>query len=173
MPSLAEQECTQAMRASSNIQPRKNLPPLVPEFKQVTHQDSESPLPAHARPLSTPKQGYIAGAKKVQDRQVQDHQITVGAHFSPEEFLIEAVRLCHPTEHTALFPKEVRSNVSHLASRTVRQLAQERTEEVKRRVALSIDLAEKEKAVKASLSFRIAEVFKDKRLCLLKQATKI
>ena len=31
----------------------KNLPPLVPEFKQVIHQDSQAPLPAHARLLST------------------------------------------------------------------------------------------------------------------------
>ena len=32
-PSFAEQEATlQAMRASTNIQPRKNLPALVPEF---------------------------------------------------------------------------------------------------------------------------------------------
>ena len=41
LPSFAEQECTlQAMRAATNIQPRKNLPPLVPEFKQVIHQDA-------------------------------------------------------------------------------------------------------------------------------------
>ena len=33
LPSFAEQECTlQAMRASTKIQPRRNLPPLVPEF---------------------------------------------------------------------------------------------------------------------------------------------
>ena len=37
LPSFAEQECTiQAMRAATNIQPRKNLPPMVPEFKQVS-----------------------------------------------------------------------------------------------------------------------------------------
>ena len=39
--SFAEQECTlQAMRAATNIQPRKNLPPMVPEFKQVIYQNS-------------------------------------------------------------------------------------------------------------------------------------
>ena len=38
LPSFAEQECTlQAMRASANILPRRNLPPLVPEFKQISH----------------------------------------------------------------------------------------------------------------------------------------
>ena len=53
LPSFTEQECTlQAMRAATNIPPRKNLPPLVPDFKQVIHQDSQAPLPTHARLLS-------------------------------------------------------------------------------------------------------------------------
>ena len=43
LPSFAEQECTlQAMRAATNIQPRKNLPPIVPELKQVIHQNSQT-----------------------------------------------------------------------------------------------------------------------------------
>ena len=45
-----------------------------------------------------------------------DGQVTVGVHFSPEEFLKEAIRLCHPTEQNCLFPKEVKTNVSHLLS---------------------------------------------------------
>ena len=98
LPSFAEQACTlQAMRASTNIQPRKNLPPMVPEFKQVIHQNSQTPLPAHARLLSTPKRGYVASAKEN-----NDNQVTVGVHFAPEEFLSEAIRLCHPTEHASL-----------------------------------------------------------------------
>ena len=45
LPSFAEQECTlQAMRASTNIQPRKHLPPMVPEFKQVIHQNSNGSM---------------------------------------------------------------------------------------------------------------------------------
>ncbi len=64
-PSFAEQDCTlQAMRASTNIQPRRNLPPLVPEFKQVIHQDSHTPLPSHAPLLSTPKRGMSRAPKK-------------------------------------------------------------------------------------------------------------
>ena len=46
-------------------------------------------------------------------------------------------------------------------------MAKERTEEVRRWVTLSTELAAKEKELKASLSPRIAEVLKDKRLCLL------
>ena len=164
-PSFAEQECTlQAMRAATNIQPRKNLPPLVPEFKQVIHQDAQAPLPPHARLLSTPKRGYVASAKES-----NDNQVTVGIHFSPEEFLNEAVRLCHPTEHNSLFPEEVRANVAHLSNNTVHQIALERTEEVKGWVTLSKELSAKERDLKSSISPRIAEVLKDKRLGLLER----
>ena len=82
--------------------------------------------------------GYVSSAKESKDKQV-----TVGVHFSPEEFLNEAVRLCHPTEHNSLFPKEVRANIAHLSSKTVHQVAQERAEEVKRWVALGKELATK------------------------------
>ena len=88
---------------------------------------------------------------------------------SGEEFLDEAVRLCHPTEHRSLFPKEVRANVAHLSSKTVHQVAQERTEEVKRWIALSKELSTKERDLKSSISPRIAEVLKDKKLCLLER----
>ena len=78
LPSFAEQEATlQAMRAATNIQPRKNLPSLVPEFKQVTAQVDTASLPPRARKLSTPKRGYVASAAK--------DQVTIGIHFSPEE----------------------------------------------------------------------------------------
>ncbi len=46
-------------------------------------------------------------------------------------------------------------------------MAQERAEEVKRWVALSTELVTKEQELKSSLSPRIAEVLKNKRLCLL------
>ena len=92
LPSFAEQEATfQAMRASTNIQPRKHLPSFAPEFKEVVHQDSQESLPANARFLSTPKRGYVASAKEV-----KEGQVTAGVHFSPEEFVAEAVRLGHP-----------------------------------------------------------------------------
>ena len=78
LPSFAEQECTlQAMRASTNLQQGRNLPPLVPEFMQILHRDSQTPLPLHARLLSTPKRGYVASAKET-----NGHQVTVGVHFS-------------------------------------------------------------------------------------------
>ena len=70
LPRFAEQECTlQAMRAATNIQPRKHLPPMVPEFKQIVHQHSQTPLPAHARLLSTHKRGYVA-SRECQRKQI-------------------------------------------------------------------------------------------------------
>ena len=133
-------------------------------LQQVIHQISQNPLPVHARLLSTPKRGYVASAKES-----KDNQVTVGVHFAPEEFLSEAIRLCHPTEHNRLFPKEIRANVTHLSERSVHQIVLDRTEEVKRWVALSKELSHKHRDLKSSISPRIAEVLKDKRLCLLKQ----
>ena len=66
LPSFAEQEATlQAMRASTNIQPRRHLPSFVPEFKEVVHKDCCAPLPSNARVLSTPKRGMSRVPRKL------------------------------------------------------------------------------------------------------------
>ena len=102
LPSFAEQEATlQAMRAATNIQPRKNLSSLVPEFKEVPTQADSASLPPRARKLSTPKRGYVASAPK--------GQVTIGIHFSPEEFIQEALSL----GHRATFVCPHRSPSSH------------------------------------------------------------
>ena len=124
----------------------------MPEFKQVVHQDSQESLPSNARVLSTPKRGYVASAKEV-----KEGQVTVGVHFSPEEFVTEAVRLGHPTDHGSLFPKEVKQNVEYIKNKSIHQLAIERTEEIKRWVRLAAENADKENKLKATLSPRIAQ----------------
>ena len=81
------------------------------------------------------------------------------------------LRTCSPnTRYSAgLFvPKRSQSKCSSPV-RSVHQIALDRTEEVKRLVALSKELSTKERDLKASTSPRIAEVLKDKKLCLLKQ----
>ena len=139
LPSFAEQEAT---RAATNIQPRKGLPALVPEFKQVpTHVDTAS-LPPPARKLSTPKRGYVASA-------AAKDQVTVGIHFSPEEFVQEALSLRHPTEQQSLFPKEVTDNVTYLSTRTVHQMAIERTEQIRKWTVFAINTDKAEKASKS------------------------
>lgn len=109
------------MRASTNIQPRRHLPSLVPEFKQILHQDCQDALPSHARVLNTPKRGYAASAKGLNE-----------GNFSPEEFVAEAISLGHPADHSSLFPKEVKSKLDNIQKKTIHQLALERTEEIKR-----------------------------------------
>ena len=152
------------MRAATNIQPRKNLPSLVPEFKEVTTQAESASLPSRASKLSAPKRGYVASAPK--------GQVTIGIHFSPEEFIQEALSLGHPTEQQSLFPKEVRENVAHLSARTVHQVAIERTEQIRKWTAFAIDIDKEERAAKSNLSHRIADVLKDKRLKLLDRLIK-
>ena len=93
--------------------------------------------------------------------------MTVGIHFSPEEFVQEALSLRHPTEQQSLFPKGVRDNVTYLSTHSVHQMAIERTEQIRKWTVFAIKTDKEEKASKSTLSHRIADVLKDKRLKLL------
>ena len=107
----------------------------MPEFKEVVHKNCCAALPSNARVRSTPKRGYVASAEEGKEGQ---GQVTVGAHFSPEEFVAEAVRLGHPTDHISLFPKRGRGQAMWST------LAIERTEEIRRWVNLAAANADKE-----------------------------
>ena len=159
MPSFAKQEATiQSMRAASNIQPRKGLPPLVPEFKQVHSQLTTESLPDNSRKLSAPRPGYIASANK-------EGQITVGVHYSPDEFVKEAMKLIHPSQQQSIFPKQMRDTVESVTSSHVRVpngLVQNGRGE-------KMDKSEQEKRGKSRRRDRIREVLHDKRLCLFEQ----
>ena len=65
--------------------------------------------------------------------------------------------------------KKSERTIAHLSGNTVHQIALERTEEVKRWIALSKELSTKERDLKSPISPRIAEVLKDKKLCLLER----
>ena len=98
---------------------------------------------------------------------------SIGIHFSPEEFVQEALSLRHPTEQQSLFPKEVRDNVTYLSTRTVHQIAIERTEQIRKWTAFAaINTDKEEKVSKSTPSHRIADVLKDKRLKLLDKLIK-
>ena len=77
-----------------------------------------------------------------------------------------------PTEQQSLFPKEVRENVAHLSVRTIHQVAIERTEQIRKWTAYAIETDKEERAAKSTLSHRIADVLKDKRLGLLDKLIK-
>ena len=93
--------------------------------------------------------------------------ITIPPYHRPEEFVAEAVRLGHPTDHSSLFPKEVKQNVEYIKKKSIHQLAIERTEEIKGWANLASENADKESEIKATLSPRIAEILKGKKLWLL------
>ena len=93
-------------------------------------------------------------------------------HFSPEEFIAEALSLRHPTEQQSLFPREVKENVALLSKSTIHEIAMTRTERIREWTSYAIDHDYKEKSAKAVLSRRIASVLKDKRLGLLDKLIK-
>ena len=106
LPSFAEQECTlQAMRALTSLQPRKNLPPLVPEFKQLIQQR----LVTVAAPR-TKAQHSQTGVCRECTREAYHGR----SPFSPEEFMQEELRLQHPTEQLYLFPSPKKSEQTFL-----------------------------------------------------------
>ena len=67
-PMFALQETTlQTMRATTNIEPRRGLPPMVSEFECIQQWPSHKPLPPLARALSTPSRGQFASASTARD----------------------------------------------------------------------------------------------------------
>jgi hypothetical protein len=67
-PMFALQETTlQTMRATTDIEPRRGLPPMVSEFECIQQWPSHKPLPPLARALSTPSRGQFASASTARD----------------------------------------------------------------------------------------------------------
>eukprot|EP00435_Cladocopium_sp_Y103_P056535 s954_g19.t1 len=170
VPTFATQQASlQSMRAASNMQPRKGLPPLVPEFKTICSHPVSDPLPPLARKLSTPTQGQIASASQDPKGLCGKGHVKVGIHFSPEEFMQEATRLQHPTEQQSIFPKEMRNVAEYLTRESIYHVARTRTEEVRRWTLLASDMQAKEEELKSKLSTRISDVLRDKRLCVFEK----
>ena len=160
-PVFALQEASlQTMRATTDIQPRRGLPPMVSEFQSVHQQSCQEPLPPNARKLSTPLRGSDASA--------DTGKITVGVHRTPEFFVKEAISIGHPTRMHSLFPDEINEVVSRCLHEGGHQLALSRTEEIKRWMHLARSKEADEAALKSSISARRRNVLKDKKLCLFK-----
>ena len=104
-PVFALQEASlQTMRATTEIQPRKGLQPMVSEFVAVQSPPANAPLPENSRRLSTHHRGYVASANQgITDTD----DITIGVHRSPESFVHEAIKIGHPTRIHSFFPDEV------------------------------------------------------------------
>ena len=160
-PVFALQEASLgSMRASTDLQPRKGIPPMVSEFKQIISCLSSEPKPYNSRLLSTPFGGDSASANT-------SNSVTYGIHRSPEEFVAEALALGHPTRVQSTFPDEVKEVVSNTLDKDPGDLAKERTEEIRRWISKSSELDSAESELKSSMSDRRREVLTDKKLLLL------
>ena len=112
---FAMQEASlQTMQATTDIQPRRGLPPMVSEFKAVLRHPITQAIPPMARRLSTPQietqstpSTGVSNASAGDDNQF----ITIGIHRTPEEFLKEAITIGHPTRLHSLFPDEIAETV--------------------------------------------------------------
>ena len=118
----------QTLRATTDTQPRKGLPPMVSEFLEIKQHLAKHPLPPLSRSLSTPSQGYLASAIN----NLTAETITIGIHRNPEQFVQEALKIGHPTRLHSLFPAEMRTVVDHCAkdSRCPGQRKNRRAEKV-------------------------------------------
>ena len=172
-PAFATQEAgLQTMRATTSLQPRRGLPPMVPEFKEIKTHPAHLPLPSNSRKLSTPHQGISASEKDCNSQGSSglntDHTITVGIHHAPDEFVKQALAIGHPTRLHSFFPDEMNEVVQHCAHNTPGGLARERTEEIKRWIHLASSLAGAERHLKENMSSRRRQVLQGKNLLLFK-----
>ena len=179
-PVFALQEASlNTMRATTDIQPRRGLPPMVPEFRQVMSHPHDAPLPPHSRRLSTLPRGTVASEEpngmptRISESPCDSrHTITIGMHYSPEEFVQKALETGHPTRMHSFFPDEMEEVVSHYMSSSTASIAQARTEEIKRWLHLKQVLSSEELSLKNSMSERRREVLKNKDLCLFRHLLK-
>ena len=174
-PAFATQEAgLQTMRATTSLQPRRGLPPMVPEFKQIISHPANMPLPPNSRKLSTPHQGIHASGNSCDSHSHNssgpdtEHTITVGVHHTPAEFVQQALAIGHPTRFHSFFPDEMSEVVLHCAHSTPGGLARERTEEIKRWIHLADSLSEEEHRLKENMSSRRKQVLQGKNLLLFK-----
>eukprot|EP00435_Cladocopium_sp_Y103_P054436 s1937_g17.t1 len=159
-----QEESIQALRASTEIQPRHGIPPMVSEFMEVTTQDADCPLPPNSRPLSTPPRGNFASATHG-----EGNTITIGVNRSPQQFVNAALQIGHPTWVHSLFPQEMRDVISHCVSTSQQDLARERTAELRRWTLLAEEVKETDNMLLESLSSRRRDILRGKRLCLLER----
>ena len=168
-PCFALQEHSlQSLRAATDIQPRRGLPPMVSEFLEVQQLPAHQPLPPLARKLSTPHPG-VNNASAINQN---DATVTIGIHRSPQEFVEEALKVGHPSLVQSIFPLEMLNVVKHCVSVTPETLAKERAAELRRWTSLVSDLADAEKQLLASLSERRRDILQGKKLLLLERLMK-
>jgi hypothetical protein len=97
-PVFALQEASlQTMRASTDLQPRRGLPSMVPEFKKVLQHPTSQKLPPYARKLSTHHGGSGASASNNSDNPDRTELKCSNRKF----FLLDQ---WPPSEHFSVWP---------------------------------------------------------------------
>ena len=197
-PSFAIQEASlQTLRAAADLQPRRNLPPMVPEFAFITEHPAHLPIPPLARPLSTPFGGRGASAsagvsansnvatafdhtertlKRKTDtdeavgiEEFKGKKIKIGIHWAPHEFVEKALEVGHPALSQSNFPIDMVEAVEFSLSQPPWKIAAHRTETVKRWLALANDLKPEEDKLREEMPERIRRVLQTKRLALFRK----
>ena len=157
------------MRATTDTQPRRGLPPMVPEFKQINHQPANAPIPPNGRKLSTQIRGL--GASDSHQRgnvstNEMEGMIKIGTHYEPDEFVHRALEIGHPTRLHSFFPDDIQEVAEHCLMTSTADVARSRTEEIKRWMAMKESFMHEERALKETMTERRKSVLKDKSLIL-------
>ena len=162
-PVFALQEASlQTLRTATDIQPRKNLPPMVSEFVQIMPHPAHQPIPAQARKLST----HFLGGRSASA--TDPSSITIGIHRTPDEFVREATTIGHPTRLQSMFPDEITEVVHKYINAGPTISAPSRTEEIRRWINLSKDLQPAEVEIRSNMSVRRQKILEGKKLALLR-----
>ena len=187
LPSFDAQEATlAALRAVTFTQGPKSSVPMVPEFRRIIRLPVGTPHPALSRVLSTPRLGYSAGAVEIrEDRSSEDEEmpealekehrnfVTVAIHWSPAEFVEEALRIGNPSQAANFLPSELARAVEWTSTSSDHCVAQWRTAELRKWVLLAEELKPLELELKESLGERRASVLANKRLLLLRELLRL
>ncbi|CAE7812845.1 unnamed protein product [Symbiodinium sp. CCMP2592] len=92
----------------------------------------------------------------------------IGVYRTPEQFVEQAALIGHPTQLSSLLPHEIRAAVQKIHRQGEANVALERTETLRRWIALASELEPVEKALKADLPEFRKEVLSTKRLALFR-----
>eukprot|EP00435_Cladocopium_sp_Y103_P073792 s107_g45.t1 len=166
---LYQESTLQSLRASTEIQPRKGIPPMVSEFIEVAQHPVAEPLPPHSRRLSTPHPGGLCASASLGQ---EGETVTIGIHRTPEQFVAEALRVGHPTLVSSMFPAEMKKVVEHTVFSSQRTLAQERTAELRRWALLAEELQNENLELLNTISERRRDILRGKRLVLMEKLLK-
>ena len=133
--------------------------PWVPEFSHTAQIPAAAPVPHNAKLLTTPLLGDVArvGYK------------TIGILRSPREFMDAAIAAGHPGQNLDQLPEPMKNAVEFITTRSPQEVAQHRSEVLRKMIHRAAQLADHEAALKGDMSGRRRAILEKKRLLLFKE----